>query len=1014
MNYAERDFRLTLGVDAPTQKLNVTLSRCKTDGTSTLLCEVRTDPFPTTLERDHLHPLANHAVRPFPEERLREYGRLLAERLLPEEIRATVCADISKPTRLRLTIDPFIPSLEIPWEYLYLDEDASGLIPKGFLCQLPNLHLIRQSSTPRAVTPIAAAPLHILVAWADPKDSGYAALPFLYKEVDAIEKTIHSASRDHIQMDQLKNVGPIALERSLRFSSPMPHILHFIGHGKSDRNGSALILQGEKTAYSLPADEFAHWLKGTSVRLVVLSACRTAEVHGIAQTLMNHGVPAVVAMQLPWRDSAAVPFARSFYTAIANRQCSVEEALQEARQVLVQGVDWGVPTLYLAGDSSAFFLSPTSPFDLPKWLNKQFVGYDHELKTVHETLISKSERRAALVGMGGVGKTELAIHYAHTYKRHYPGGVFFVNGRTAQTLRRSLSELGRRWFKVNGEQSTAEQVEATRLHLERLDRPALLICDDLEQDKLEPDAYRSILPVTGQTHLLVTSRDWFVRHDFHPIELKRLKEEDALILLDKYHTVVGEKEQTAARAIVEGVDGHPKALTLIGGYLETTLHSYVHYHQLLLRSTMPSDVRTRLNKLIEISFDKYRDLTKPQDALLLGFASYFDKRGISRELLWDAYRRSKKTANSEQFDVAVGMLIRLNLMEKQQLREDETEIRLGMHEVVRSFARGRLTSQQRSLVQNHIVVTLEQHLTTANQNMEWQRIRRELPHYYAVADLCHPEIGADPKEFAKLLYALSYYLNEHSDFKPALSYLKAGRQLLEATNQSHTQLHAQFLMLQSEVQVHLSDYESAKTSAQEALTIALDLIPNGPELAEFYNTMGYVFRRANELDAALSHYQTAKAFNDQEDQVIHPIYAIIINNMGVIYEEYGNLEEARNCFEEALRLNEVLFGPEHPKVAIRLTNIGRVVGEQGDWQTALSCHERALTINLTKYVREDLIIAMGYCYIAQAEYKLGHRDQALSHLQQAIEIFDHCGGSSNKFYLEVRHLIHNDAQEIEV
>jgi hypothetical protein len=97
---------------------------------------------------------------------------------------------------------------------------------------------------------------------------------------------------------------------------------------------------------------------------VLLNACSSAESSGrdafssTAATLVRDGVPAVVAMQFPITDVAALEFAKSFYTALADG-ARVDDAVRDARNSIKHGLpgslEWAVPVLYLQSQEAQLF-----------------------------------------------------------------------------------------------------------------------------------------------------------------------------------------------------------------------------------------------------------------------------------------------------------------------------------------------------------------------------------------------------------------------------------------------------------------------------------------------------------------------------------------------------------------------------------------------------------------------------------------------------------------------------------
>ena len=98
------------------------------------------------------------------------------------------------------------------------------------------------------------------------------------------------------------------------------HILHFIGHGTFANDDGKLLLNSEDDGHDLiSAETFADFFRNyPSLKLVVLNACQGAEVSstrqlaGIAPQLVARGIPAVVAMQYPISEAAALTFATGF------------------------------------------------------------------------------------------------------------------------------------------------------------------------------------------------------------------------------------------------------------------------------------------------------------------------------------------------------------------------------------------------------------------------------------------------------------------------------------------------------------------------------------------------------------------------------------------------------------------------------------------------------------------------------------------------------------------------------
>ncbi len=148
-----------------------------------------------------------------------------------------------------------------------------------------------------------------------------------------------------------------------------PHILHYVGHGDFQGTTGGLILDdGNGKKHLSTARTLATLLRNSSVRLVVLNACKTSTVsstallRGIAPALMAANIPAVVAMQSSILDTAGKAFAEEFYRVLASGT-PIDACVAEGRKSIIAygfgQLDWGLATLYMRADDGLLFAMPT-------------------------------------------------------------------------------------------------------------------------------------------------------------------------------------------------------------------------------------------------------------------------------------------------------------------------------------------------------------------------------------------------------------------------------------------------------------------------------------------------------------------------------------------------------------------------------------------------------------------------------------------------------------------------------
>ena len=308
-------------------------------------------------------------------QQMREFGRQLFEATFNGDVRDRLRESLNLVTRngeglrIRLRIgNP--PELTIlPWEFMY---DASL---SRFLALSVETPVVRYMDIPRDIQPLTIhPPLRILAMVSSPRD-----LPTLnvQKEWEILQESLNRLEvRGMVAVTRLEKPTMQMLQRQLR--REQYHIFHFIGHGifsKHDQDGLLLFEDELRNGHRVSSRNLGILLHDhPSLRLAVLNACEGArtsledQFSGTAQSLVQQGLPAVIAMQFRITDNAAITLAREFYAALADGY-PVDAALTEARKAIkLQGNDleWGTPVLYMRAPNGQIFDLASIPQTWPK------------------------------------------------------------------------------------------------------------------------------------------------------------------------------------------------------------------------------------------------------------------------------------------------------------------------------------------------------------------------------------------------------------------------------------------------------------------------------------------------------------------------------------------------------------------------------------------------------------------------------------------------------------------------
>jgi WD40 repeat protein len=449
--------------------------------------------------------------------------------------------------------------------------------------------------------------IKVLLFAANPRGTASLDLP---RECREIEDEIRIGEyRDALEVVVVLGARPVDLLR--RLNEVRPHIVHFSGHGSSDAeilleggSGPAASLDalgtrsaddrdmsrvpasqqtGNPKVLSKPAlvDIVSSCDEG-NIRVVLLSACHTRPQ---AEALAN-AIDCVVSMNRAISDHSAIMFAASFYGALAFGRSVAKAFDQGVARLRAEGCDDAdIPELIVRAsvDAAKVVLvgrpaeevsvdGPEAPFTVPFPRNPDFVGRDGDLINLHQSLADAGTlgiRPAGLTGMGGIGKTQLAIEYAYRYRDGYPGGVFWINA--AEPLVEGFAALGRRLRPAVVDRPRDDQIQAAfEALVGRAD--SLLVLDNLADpsELIRPLATGWAVSALRCRVVFTTRRRNLGR--FAAIEVTVLPEEPALRLLLRHPArqairETAHPEQVQARVICRMLGRLPLALELAGAFL---------------------------------------------------------------------------------------------------------------------------------------------------------------------------------------------------------------------------------------------------------------------------------------------------------------------------------------------------------------------------------------------------------------------------------------------------------------
>ncbi|MGW4652063.1 tetratricopeptide repeat protein [Kitasatospora sp. NPDC004289] len=569
-----------------------------------------------------------------------------------------------------------------------------------------------------------------------------------------------------------------------------------------------------------------------------------------------------------------------------------------------------------------------------------FIGRERELALLDSALGGTGTAVVlALHGLGGIGKTTLAAHWAAT-RAGTDTLVWWITADTPAALDQGLARLA--MALPSPPTPAADNAVLAEHALQWLATRTgwLLILDNVDS----PSDVRPLLARASTGRVLITTRRASGWHDTATaIGLDVLCPSDALHLLRSI--VAADKERTVdldGAAELCAMLGHlPLAIEQAGAYMFETgatprdyLASLAEEPAALYKAVTSDRTAERtVARVWRVSLDRLTADT-PLAGHILRILAWCAPDGIPRSLF-------RPLGTNVVVDLAIGRLAAYSML---TINGDK----LSVHRLVQSLARTpdstdpHRRAEDIAAALDDTVLLLLAHLPgRPDEPSTWVAWRTLLPHINALADHSAPD---DDSDYAASLFAVGgRFLAEHGDLRRAVTHLE--------------RTHAHRMRVLGE------DHRETLLSRNNLALLYLDSGDSQRALAMQEQTLRAQVRLFGET---------------------HPNTLRCRNNLAITYQSTGDLARATPMFHQVFEAHTLLFGPRHPGTLASRGNLANAYASQGDLARAVILLEQNLAETALELGDDDARTLICRSNLASAYESAGDLARAVRLYEQVL------------------------------
>lgn len=586
-------------------------------------------------------------------------------------------------------------------------------------------------------------------------------------------------------------------------------------------------------------------------------------------------------------------------------------------------------------------------WNIPYPRNPLFTGRERILTQIADSLKmgqpTMLSQPLAISGLGGVGKTQIAIEYAYRQRQDYQTILWTLAGNRESLVAGyiTIAEL-----LMLPERGAPEQMIVVRGVIRWLTthNEWLLLLDNADDLAI----VREFIPSAFNGHILLTTRTQSVGRLARRIEVDTMPQEVGVLFLLRRALLISpdaplEDAATSdiamATEIWKELGGLPLALDQAGAYIEETQCSLSDYRSLYHTRRVqmlnergghiddhPEPVATTW--LLSLEEIEHRS---PASADLLRFCAFLHPDAIPEELLSAGAKHIGPLLQPIVSDPFSLNKVIAALSAYSLINRDTREKTLSIHRLVQAVIKDVMDEQTQREWARRAVFAVNEAFPMV-EFTTWPQCKRYLPHALACAESIEQGDLLLP-EAAPLLNRVGMYLYERGRWSEAEPLLKRASVMRERD-------------------------------------------PEHPDTANSLNNLAILYYAQGKYEQAEPLLIRTLAINEQQLGAQHPSTATSLSNLAGLYDSQGKYEEAKPLYERAIAINEQQLGPEHPNTATSLNNLASLYVNQGKYEQAEPLYERVLMIYAQQLGLEHPNTATSLSNLAELYHAQGRYEQS--------------------------------------